>query len=356
MASNKITDFYRSRFYKQKLLEAGPVETDYIGTNDNQEEMIINKMTNEKMIQDVMILISEYNNEWIRIFQMKIFEELSFKEISKELGISENTVKTRYYTMIKMLKKGVSVIMENKYKFDIEYPTQIEKQNSINFILDATKKEEEPLITRLKNLFLGPGINVIFYQSKLLVLMSLAIYLFAISLGYVSFSINDYISPEYMIIIMFPVINVSFFALSMWNEEQSAIVELKRTLKYSQSYIITLRMLYVSILAIVINEAMLLIITDVKYQLKIVIIAFATSFIFSVVSLWLYDRFNNYYNIVFLCIAWIVGTTGISKYNSLIINTMLNTVPTVVCVAIAAISFGIFIAYLRKVEKENAYA
>ena len=36
---------------------------------------------------------------------MKIFEELSFKEISKELGISENTVKTRYYTMIKMLKK-----------------------------------------------------------------------------------------------------------------------------------------------------------------------------------------------------------------------------------------------------------
>lgn len=54
-------------------------------------------------------------------------------------------------------------------------------------------------------------------------------------------------------------------------------------------------------------------------------------------------------------LAWIVGTTGISKYNSLIINTMLNTVPTVVCVAIAAISFGIFIAYLRKVEKENAY-
>ena len=105
LASNKITDFYRSRFYKQKLLEAGPVETDYIGTNDNQEEMIINKMTNEKMIQDVMILISGYNNEWIRIFQMKIFEELSFKELSKELGISENTVKTRYYTMIKMLKK-----------------------------------------------------------------------------------------------------------------------------------------------------------------------------------------------------------------------------------------------------------
>lgn len=246
--------------------------------------------------------------------------------------------------------------MENKYKFDIEYPTQIEKQNSINFILDATQKEEEPLITRLKNLFLGPGINVIFYQSKLLVLMSLAIYLFAISLGYISFAINDYISSEYMIIIMFPVINVSFFALSMWNEEQSGIVELKHTLKYSQSYIITLRMLYVSILAIIINEAMLLIMTDAKYQLKMAIIAFATSFIFSVVSLWMYDKFHNYYNIVFLCIAWVVGTAGVSKYNALIINTMLNTVPTVVCVAIAAISFGMFITYLRKVEKENAYA
>ena len=70
--------------------------------------MIINKMTNEKMIQDVMKLISGYNNEWIRIFQMKIFEELSFKEISKKLDISENTAKTRYYTMIKMLKKELA--------------------------------------------------------------------------------------------------------------------------------------------------------------------------------------------------------------------------------------------------------
>lgn len=51
-----------------------------------------------------------------------------------------------------------------------------------------------------------------------------------------------------------------------------------------------------------------------------------------------------------------MGTAGVSKYNALIINTMLNTVPTVVCVAIAAISFGMFITYLRKVEKENAYA
>ena len=70
--------------------------------------MIINKMTNEKMIQDVMILIYGYNNEWIRIFQMKILEELSFKEISKDLGISEVPGKTRYYTMIKMLKKELA--------------------------------------------------------------------------------------------------------------------------------------------------------------------------------------------------------------------------------------------------------
>lgn len=108
LASNKITDFYRSRFYKQQLLEAGLVETDYIGTNDNQEEMIINKITNEKMIQDVMSLISVYDNVWIMIFQMKIFEELSFKEISNKLNISENTAKTRYYTIIKMLKKELT--------------------------------------------------------------------------------------------------------------------------------------------------------------------------------------------------------------------------------------------------------
>ena len=115
---NKNRNFYTTTSPSMDILISSNLERllyHISGDNDGLINELMDSLNSkgeycvdEKMIQDVMILISGYNNEWIRIFQMKIFEELSFKEISKELGISENTVKTRYYTMIKMLKKELA--------------------------------------------------------------------------------------------------------------------------------------------------------------------------------------------------------------------------------------------------------
>lgn len=42
------------------------------------------------------------------IFQMKYFDELSFKQISKILHISENTLKSSYYSTVKTIEKKIT--------------------------------------------------------------------------------------------------------------------------------------------------------------------------------------------------------------------------------------------------------
>jgi hypothetical protein len=244
--------------------------------------------------------------------------------------------------------------MKNKYLFDVEYPNSEEKQNSINCILEATYTEKNNMHKKITNLFVGPGLDIVFYRSKLLIVTSIFLYLFAGILGHIS--VGNIISSEYFVMLLFPIVNVSFFALSIWSEEQSEIIELKKTLKYSQTYIITLRMFYVSLIAIGINETMILAYVKNTNYVKMTVLAFASSFLFSLISLWLYDVFDNYYNIIFLCVAWIICGSILSKYVEAITNLLLNSIPIVAYILLAAASLLLFVYYLRKVEKNNAYA
>ena len=42
-----------------------------------------------------------------RVFQMKYFDEMTFKEISEILNISESTLKSTYYTVVKLIEKKI---------------------------------------------------------------------------------------------------------------------------------------------------------------------------------------------------------------------------------------------------------
>ncbi len=42
-----------------------------------------------------------------RVFQMKYFDDLSFREISEILGVSENTLKSGYYSAVKIIEKKI---------------------------------------------------------------------------------------------------------------------------------------------------------------------------------------------------------------------------------------------------------
>lgn len=123
IASNKITDYYRSSSYKMKTKEQSLY---YMPDDDisEQDKTISDKVLNEyqkdlseviiqrEFIKDIMRIVVTYDREWIEIFQKKCFEEMTFKEIADTMGISLNTVKARFYSMVKRIRREAGDIYE----------------------------------------------------------------------------------------------------------------------------------------------------------------------------------------------------------------------------------------------------
>ena len=113
VAANKITDYYRSRAHRQKMLETAWFAEDgedeafrYVAEYENGRisELVLNR----DLIRRVMETVMQFDTEWVRIFQKKCFEERTFAEIADEMQLSENTVKTRFYKMIRKVRKEVA--------------------------------------------------------------------------------------------------------------------------------------------------------------------------------------------------------------------------------------------------------
>lgn len=116
IASNKITDYYRSRYHRQKKREVplAPMETPGFVTerqgsardrDTEAEEDILLGIVQKEMVYRVMQIAAEYEREWMIIFQKKIFLDYSFARIAEELKIPESTVKSRYYQMIRRIRE-----------------------------------------------------------------------------------------------------------------------------------------------------------------------------------------------------------------------------------------------------------
>ena len=52
-------------------------------------------------------IISELSDKQKRVFQMKYFDDLSFREISEILDVSENTLKSSYYSVVKTIEEKI---------------------------------------------------------------------------------------------------------------------------------------------------------------------------------------------------------------------------------------------------------
>lgn len=105
VASNKITDYFRSKYHRQRMLEEEYPKWEQSPDMSISDEDFIAQIYGKELMSQAMAIIVEYGNEWVRIFQMKLFLEYTFEEIAGQLHLSENTVKTRYYAMIRRLRK-----------------------------------------------------------------------------------------------------------------------------------------------------------------------------------------------------------------------------------------------------------
>jgi RNA polymerase sigma-70 factor (ECF subfamily) len=95
IATNKMTDWYRCIHFTDEIPENLPDETRF-------EEIIENRA----LAQKILDFIKKKDEISHSIMELKFFSELTFKEIGEMLQLSENTVKTKYYHMIKIVREG----------------------------------------------------------------------------------------------------------------------------------------------------------------------------------------------------------------------------------------------------------
>ena len=107
IAAYKIIDSYRSTYYKYVILTSER-EDEVDGKNNIELSFELKEMTNE-----VLEILNNFSVSLQEIFRLKIFADMTFIEIAKVLDISESTVKTRYYTCIRKIKK---VLKERCYE------------------------------------------------------------------------------------------------------------------------------------------------------------------------------------------------------------------------------------------------
>lgn len=100
ISTNKVVDYYRSKNYKySKIIES--IEDKEITSKD---DFVINLEYKED-VNKIQSVVNKLDTQYQEIFRLKIFLESTFSEISKILQVPESTVKTKYYSMIKVVKR-----------------------------------------------------------------------------------------------------------------------------------------------------------------------------------------------------------------------------------------------------------
>ncbi|MDO5409464.1 MAG: hypothetical protein Q4F21_03310 [Lachnospiraceae bacterium] len=242
---------------------------------------------------------------------------------------------------------------EEKKNFEIPYPDRQEMRIQMDRILDAGLPPKQSFFEQLKSLYWGPGLKVIFYKSQLAVVMSILLYLLVLK---VCWDFRESVEhSEYLVLMLFPMFYLLFAAMSYWYEEQTEIVELKQSLRYSFTYLISLRMFYAAIFAVFADSVLFLPVMENEYGRKLVMSGFSSMFLFALLSIYLYNRFGKYFHILWLAGGWIVTCCLLTEYGDGVSYLLFEWMPPALH---ATVSMGImvyFFIYVGKVGRKDAY-
>ena len=130
--------------------------------------------------------------------------------------------------------------------WNIDYPNNTEIENQKRITLDKA------FLKRMDR----PSPKVVFFNCKTSAAVSLTVH-FMLTL-FCSRIRPDDKTGGLLALSVFPITYFCFFCLSIMSESQSDMIDLKRSLKYSFTYLVSLRMFYVSIAAVGLNIVLLL--------------------------------------------------------------------------------------------------
>jgi RNA polymerase sigma factor (sigma-70 family) len=95
IATNQIVDYYRSKYYKysQVVTEMD----DELG----QEQDFTMKLEYKEDIERILAFLNTFETSAQQIFRLKLFGEYTFTEIAAVIGVTESTVKTKFYSTLR---------------------------------------------------------------------------------------------------------------------------------------------------------------------------------------------------------------------------------------------------------------
>ncbi len=107
VASNRLIDYYRSKSYRYTTLTE-QIEDDSFEDGMDVEVTLEYKEDYER----VASLVNDLNVNVQQIVRLKLFGEYTFQEIAELEKLAESTVKSRYYTALKRIRKGMEAVYD----------------------------------------------------------------------------------------------------------------------------------------------------------------------------------------------------------------------------------------------------
>lgn len=98
VASNKVYDYYRS-----KKIVFEPFDISSLEIADEHD--FIQTFETRETAKEAMQILLRQDKQLQQIVSLKIFSSLTFREIAQTMHLNENTVRTKYYTVLSKLRK-----------------------------------------------------------------------------------------------------------------------------------------------------------------------------------------------------------------------------------------------------------
>lgn len=243
--------------------------------------------------------------------------------------------------------------LEENCRIQVEYPDMAEMEQQKNRILQSALPEKDSLFERLKKIYYGPGLGIIFYRCTLIWVVMILLYIGVLVL---SIGTRDVRQTQMAVVLFaFPAMYLGFSLLSCWVDEQEAVTELINSMHYSMHYIVGLRMFYASLVSALINLGTLLVLVGQADTIfwKLSALGVSSMCLFAVFALYLYHRFSSSYGIGVLLVLWGILAVFSAWSRYAWIKILLTELPLAIHFAVAAGFFICFVVLTGKVEKEN---
>lgn len=229
----------------------------------------------------------------------------------------------------------------------IEYPSPEEIEKCRDTVVCAAVSRKK--IRR-------PGLKTVFYNCGPAGFISILIYAL---LWWLCLSLRqaEPFQAGITILGIFPITYFAFSFLSVFSEEQCEIIELKSAMRFPYFYIVALRTLYTSVAAVFLNLILAAaVFKDLGGVWSLCAAGTAFTVIMAILGMKVYQKFGKSAAICMFPALWTAAFALLikSEAGSFLYRLIIGMIPLAVHIAVAAVSLGIILVYIGKVEFKYA--